>query len=380
MQLVLTEDQELLAKTAADFVAENSPTQRVRELRDAKDADGFSRKLWKQMAELGWVGIPFPESAGGAEMGLAELAVVLEELGRTLAPEPFLGTVLLGGQALLLGGSEAQKKDWLERVVAGDAFLALAQQERGSRFDLHRVATRAERDGEGFRLSGEKIAVEGGGAADAFVVVARTAGETDDPQGITLFLVPADASGLRVERQWRVDSRNAAALHLDGCRVSADAVVGEEGAGLALLEEVADRATVGLCAEMLGSMSEAFRRTLEYIKNRTQFGVPVGSFQALKHRAAHLFIEIELCRSAVMAAARAVDEGDAEAPKLVSLAKARCSEAAILVANEAIQMHGGVGMTDEFEIGFYLKRARVAELTLGDAAWHRDRWAHLAGY
>lgn len=380
MQLVLTEDQELLAKTAADFVAENSPTQRVRELRDAKDADGFSRKLWKQMAELGWVGIPFPESMGGAEMGLAELAVVLEELGRTLAPEPFLSTVLLGGQALLLGGTEAQKKEWLERVVAGDAFLALAQQERDSRFDLHRVATRAERDGEGYRLSGEKVAVLDGASADAFVVVARTAGEPEDPQGITLFLVPADAPGLQVERQWRVDSRNAAALHLDGCRVSGDAVVGEEGAGLALLEEVADRATVGLCAEMLGSMSEAFRRTLDYVKNRTQFGVPVGSFQALKHRAAHLFIEIELCRSAVMAAARAVDEGDAEAPKLVSLAKARCSETAMLVANEAIQMHGGVGMTDEFEIGFYLKRARVAELTLGDAAWHRDRWARLAGY
>ena len=380
MQLVLTEDQELLAKTAADFVAENSPVARVRALRDANDPDGFSRTLWKQMAELGWVGIPFPESLGGAGMGLAELAVVLEELGRHLAPEPFLSTVLLAGQVLQLAGSEAQQKRWLEPVVRGDAFLALAQQERGSRFDLHRVATRAEARGSGFRLSGEKIAVLDGGVADAFVVVARSAGAEDDRSGISLFLVPNSAPGLRAERQSRIDSRGAAFVQLEGCEVSADALIGALGAGLPLLEAAVDRATVGLCAEMLGSMSEAFARTLDYLKHRVQFGVPIGSFQALKHRAAELFIQIELCRSAVMAAARAIDGGAAEATKLVSLAKARCSDAAILVANEAIQMHGGIGMTDEHEIGFYLKRARVAELTLGDGAWHRARWARLAGY
>jgi len=332
------------------------------------------------MAELGWVGIPFPESLGGAGMGLAELAVVLEELGRHLAPEPFLSTVLLAGQVLQLAGSEAQQKRWLEPVVRGDAFLALAQQERGSRFDLHRVATRAEARGSGFRLSGEKIAVLDGGVADAFVVVARSAGAEDDRSGISLFLVPNSAPGLRAERQSRVDSRGAALVQLEGCEVSADALIGALGAGLPLLEAAVDRATVGLCAEMLGSMSEAFARTLDYLKHRVQFGVPIGSFQALKHRAAELFIQIELCRSAVMAAARAVDAGAADAASLVSLAKARCSDAAILVANEAIQMHGGIGMTDEHEIGFYLKRARVAELTLGDSAWHRARWARLAGY
>ncbi len=380
MQLVLTEDQELLAKTAADFVAERSPVSRMRQLRDQEDPDGFSRALWKEMAELGWVGIPFSEAFGGAEMGLAELAVVLEELGRALAPEPFLATVLLGGQALALAGSDAQKKAWLEAVVSGDRFLALAQQERGSRFDLHRVATRAEATGSGFRITGEKVAVLDGAAADAIVVVARTAGAEDDRAGITLFLVPADAPGLRVERQFRVDARGAALVHLEGCEVGGDAVLGKVGEGLAVLEAVADRATVGLCAEMLGSMSEAFDRTLAYLKDRIQFDVPIGSFQALKHRAAELFIQIELCRSAVMAAARGVDEGDGEAAKLVSLAKARCSEAAIRVANEAIQMHGGIGMTDEHEIGFFLKRARAAELTLGDASWHRNRWARLAGY
>jgi alkylation response protein AidB-like acyl-CoA dehydrogenase len=380
VQLVLSEDQELLAKTAADFVAERSPVARVRQLRDARDPDGFSRALWKEMAELGWLGIPFPESVGGAGMGMAELAVVMEALGRRLAPEPILSCVLLAGQALLLGGSEAQKSRWLPPLVAGEKLLALGFQERRSRYDLKRVATRAERAGEGWRLRGEKIQVEGGVSADAFVVSARTAGEEGDAAGITLFLVPKGAAGLGVVPQQRVDSRNAALLTLDGVTAAAGDVVGAPGAGAELLQSVVDRATVGLCAEMLGSMSEAFERTLSYMKQRIQFGVPIGSFQALKHRAAHCFIEIELARSSVMAAARAIDAGDAEAAKLVSLAKARCSDAAVLVGNEAVQMHGGIGMTDEHEIGFYLKRARVAEMTFGDAAFHRDRWARLSGY
>jgi alkylation response protein AidB-like acyl-CoA dehydrogenase len=380
MQLVLTEDQELLAKTAADFVAERSPVSRFRALRDADDPLGFSRELWKEMAELGWLGIPYPESLGGAGMGLAELAVVLEALGRNLAPEPFLSSVLLAGQALLLGGDEAQQGRWLAPLVAGEALLALAQQEERSRYDLNRVATRAEPEGDGWRLDGQKIQVLDGTAADALLVVARSAGAEDDPTGIDLFLVEKDAPGLGVERQHRVDSRNAALVRLDGVRVGSEARVGAAGAGGGLLEQVVDRATVGLCAEMLGSMSEAFHRTLEYLKARVQFGVPIGSFQALKHRAADLFIEIELSRSAVMGAARAVDAGASDARQLVSLAKARCSDAFVQVGNESVQMHGGIGMTDEHDIGFYLKRARVAATTFGDAAWHRDRWARLGGY
>ena len=380
MQLVLSEDQELLAKTAADFVSEHSPVARIRELRDRSDPDGFSRSLWKQMAELGWVGIPFPESLGGADMGLAELAVVLEELGRKLAPEPFLSSVLLAGQVILRAGSETQQQAWLPDLVRGERLLALAYQEPGSRHDLASHATRAERSEDGWRISGEKIAVLDGASADAFVVSARTDGGERERAGITLFLLPRDAAGLGVEAQRRVDSRNAALLHLDRVPVSADAQVGVAGEGLAVLEEVVDLATVGLCAEMLGSMSEAFERTLEYLRQRKQFGVPIGSFQGLKHRAAHLFIEVELCRSAVMAAARAVDEGNPEAAKLVSLAKARCSEAAVLVTNEAVQMFGGIGMTDEHEIGFYMKRARVAEQTFGDATHHRERWARLSEY
>jgi alkylation response protein AidB-like acyl-CoA dehydrogenase len=380
MQLVLSEDQELLAKTASDFVAERSPVARVRKLRDAADPDGFSRALWKEMAGLGWVGIPFPEAVGGAGMGLAELAVVLEALGRTLAPEPFLSCVLLAGRALLLGGSEGQQRRELPPLVAGEKLFALAFQERRSRYDLHRVATRAERVGGGFRLTGEKIQVMDGNAADAFLVSGRTAGAEDERSGITLFLVPRAASGLAIVPQQRVDSRGAALLTLAGVEVAADAAVGAPDAGGALLETVVDGATVGLCAEMLGSMSEAFERTLTYLRQRVQFGVPIGSFQALKHRAAHCFIEIELCRSSLMAAARALDAGAADSAKLVSLAKARCSDTGVLVANEAVQMHGGIGMTDEHDIGFYLKRARVAEMTFGDADFHRGRWARLSGY
>jgi alkylation response protein AidB-like acyl-CoA dehydrogenase len=380
VQLVLSEDQELLAKTAADFAAEHGSIARLRALRDARDPVGFSRALWKQMAELGWPGIPFPESLGGAGLGLAELAIVMEALGRTLAPEPFLSTVLLGGQALGLGGSEAQQRAWLPRVASGDAFLALAQQEAGSRFDLCRVATRAERARDGFVLRGEKIQVLDGHVADAWVVSARTSGAAADRDGISLFLVPADAPGAGVERQWRVDSRNAAIVRFEGVSVPASAAVGALGAGAELLERVIDAATVGLCAEMLGAASEAFERTLAYLKQRAQFGAVIGSFQGLKHRAARLYMELELARSAVMAAARAYDAGDSDAASLVSLAKARCSDAAVLVANEAIQMHGGIGMTDEHEIGFFLKRARAAELTFGDAAFHRDRWARLSGY
>ncbi|MDJ0789807.1 MAG: acyl-CoA dehydrogenase [Myxococcota bacterium] len=380
MQLVLSEDQELIAKTAADFAAEHSPVSRFRELRDAGDPIGYSPKLWKEMADLGWVGIPFPEEYGGADLGLSELAVVLEALGRSLAPEPFLSTVLLGGQALLLGGSDAQKKDWLPGIAAGEKIVTVAYQEATSRFDLHAVETRAEAADGGYRLSGEKIQVLDAPSADAFLVSARISGEARDAAGIGLFLVPKDAAGITVVPQTRVDHRAAGLLRLDGVVVPADAVVGEPGEAGALLERVVDRATAGLCAEMLGGMCQAFDLTLTHLKEREQFGSLIGSFQALKHRAVDVFTELELARSTVMAAVRALDADAPDASSLVSVAKARCSDAYVLATNEGVQMFGGVGMTDEYDIGFYMKRARAAELTFGDAAFHRDRFARLAGY
>ena len=380
MELVLTEDQELLAKTATDFVRANSPVSRMRALRDAEDPLGFSRALWKEMAELGWVGILIPEAYGGAGMGLADLAVVLEALGRTLAPEPFLSTVLLGGQLIATADSEEQKQTWLPALAAGDKILAVAYQEARSRYDLNRVATKAERQGASWVLSGEKIQVLDGHTADALIVSARTAGEQNDLDGITLFLVSRDTPGLTVTCQQRIDNRAVALVSLNNAKVAVESQIGPLGQGLKLLSHVVDRATVGLCAEMLGGMSQIFDDTMNYLKTRQQFGVLIGTFQALKHRAARLFMEIELVRSSVMAAARAADAEDKDFEALVSLAKARCSDVFMLAANEGVQMHGGIGMTDEHDAGFYLKRARVAEMTFGDAAWHRERWARLHGY
>jgi alkylation response protein AidB-like acyl-CoA dehydrogenase len=380
VELVLTEDQELLAKTAMDFVRTRSPVSRMRALRDAQDPIGFSRALWKEMAELGWVGILIPEAYGGASMGLADLAVVLEALGRTLAPEPFLSTVLLGGQLLTQAGSEEQKQAWLPGIASGDKILTVAYQEARSRYDLNRVATKAEQQSGSWVLSGEKIQVLDGHTADALIVSARTTGGQNDLGGITLFLVPRDTPGLTVTRQQRIDDRAVALVSLNSVKVGADSRLGPLGEGTKILSQVVDRATVGLCAEMLGGMSQIFDDTLNYLKTRQQFGVLIGTFQALKHRAARLFMEIELARSSVMAAARAADAGDKDWESLISLAKTRCSDAFLLAANEGVQMHGGIGMTDEHDAGFYLKRARVTEMTFGDAAWHRERWARLHKY
>ena len=380
MALVLTEDQELLAKTVLDFGRAHSPVSRIRALRDAQDSVGFSRDLWQEMAKLGWTGILIPEEYGGASLGLADLAVVLEALGRTLAPEPFLSTVLLGGQLIAQAGSSDQKQTWLPGITSGEKILTVAYQEARSRYDLHRVTTQASAEGDDWRLSGEKIQVLDGQNADAFIVSARTAGEQGDQDGITLFLLTPDTPGLTIRPQTRVDSRAAALVNLDGVKVGAASIVGTSGQGLQPLSHIVDLATVGLCAEMLGGMSQIFDDTLEYLKTREQFGVVIGSFQALKHRTAKVFMEIELCRSSVMTAANAADDGDADLALLVSLAKARCSDAFILATNESVQMYAGIGMTDEHDAGFYLKRARATEMTFGDAAWHRDRWALLREY
>jgi alkylation response protein AidB-like acyl-CoA dehydrogenase len=382
MDLVLSDEQQLLQQTVRDFVGRRSSLKRIRTLRDTGDPDGFSRDLWREMAELGWVGIVLPEAHGGLGLCYRELAIVMEEFGRGLMPEPMLSTVLLGANALLLGGSDAQRAEHLPAVASGERLLALAWQEPRSRYDLHHVETRAERAGGGWVLRGEKIQVLDGHVADHIVVSARTSGNVADEGGVTLFAIRPDAAGVTIARQMRIDGRNVALLRLEGVRVEPQTAVGPVDGGSALLARVVDRATVGLTAEMLGSMTAAFETTVDYLKTRVQFGVPIGSFQALKHRAAKVYVELELARSAVMHAARTVDEGrdDAAIARATSLAKARAADAFVLVGNEGVQMHGGIGMTDEHDIGFFLKRARAAEMTFGDAAWHRDRFARLDGY
>ena len=379
MSLVLTEEQSLLKETAAEFVQEKAPVAHLRELRDRQDATGFSRSLWKEMAELGWSGILLPEEHGGSDLGLAELGVVLEECGRTLAPYPFLSTAVLGASAIALGGSAAQQQAILPGVCAGETLLALAFQEK-PRFAPYDIATQAKATADGYALSGEKVFVLDGHVADHLIVAARTSGAAGDRAGLTLFLVDPAASGVGVTRTSMVDSRNAARIRLENVAVSSDRVLGEADAGADLLDAVIERGTVALSAELLGLIQEVFDRTVTYLKERQQFGVPIGSFQALKHRAADMFCEVELSHSIVLDALRAVDEERPHRERIVSAAKARCSDTAGLVTREGLQMHGGIGMTDEEEIGLFLKRAKAAELTLGDGTYHRDRFARLTGF
>ncbi|MBW2315144.1 MAG: acyl-CoA dehydrogenase family protein [Deltaproteobacteria bacterium] len=379
MSMILNDEQRMLQKTAREFVAEHAPVAHLRELRDEGDATGFSRGLWKQMAELGWAGIALPEVYGGSELGYAELGVVFEECGRTLAPTPLLSTVVLGAEVLLRAGSEPQQAELLPGVCSGDGILALAFQEAG-RFAPYRVATKVTATADGHRLDGEKCFVVDGHVADRLIVVARSSGGEAERDGLSLFLVDPAAPGVEITRTIMADSRNAARVVFDGVTVGEEATLGRVGAAADTLDAVFDRATLALCAEMLGLASEAFERTVAYLKTREQFGAKIGSFQALKHRAATMFCDLELARSITLDGLRAIDEGREELPSLVSAAKARLADTAALVTCEAIQMHGGIGMTDEEEIGFFLKRARTAELFLGDATYHRDRFARLQGF
>lgn len=379
MSLVLNEDQVFLRETAAEFLSEKSPVKHLRELRDSSDETGFSKSLWKEMSELGWAGIIFPEEYGGADMGFAELGVIFEECGRNLCPYPLLSTVVLGGSALMLGGSEAQRKDILPGVCKGETILALAAQEQG-RFHPYHVETKAEKAGDGYLLTGDKTFVLDGHIANKLMVVARTAGEARDRDGLTLFLVDSNAAGLEIKRTIMVDSRNAAQIRLGGVEVAAGQVLGSVGAGADILDPVYDRASTVVSSELVGIGLEVFERTVQYLKTREQFGVVIGSFQGLKHRAADMFCELELSKAIVLDALRAIDENRLDVPRLASAAKARTSDTASQVTREGVQMHGGIGMTDEEEIGLFLKRSKAAELSFGDSSYHRDRFATLMGF
>ena len=377
MDLVLTEEQTMLQRAAKDFVASRSPMKRVRQVAmHTASREGYSRELWQEMAKLGWLGLTIAEEHGGSALGHRYAMVVLEVLGKGLVPEPFVSTVMLGAAAIELGGSKSQRSEHLAAIAAGERLFALAHQEAGTRYALAAVDTSADAKDGGYVLRGEKVHVMDGPLADFFIVSARAR------DGIALFVVPASAKGVTIERQSRLDGRSAALVRFDGVMATEDARLGAPEKGLALLERVVDVGTIGLCAEMLGGMSAAFAMTLEYLKTREQFGVAIGTFQALQHRAARLYVETELARSAVMFAHGVLDGLDvnASAARAASVAKAKCSDAFMLVAHEAVQMHGGIGMTEEHDLGLYVKRARVAEMTFGDAAYHRDRFGRLGGF
>jgi alkylation response protein AidB-like acyl-CoA dehydrogenase len=380
MELVLTDEQKMLDQSARNFIKKASPVTRMRELKDNKDSLGYDKKIFQQMAKLDWTAILFPEEQGGLGMGMADMVLVMEAIGIGLAPEPLVPSVIMAGQALALSGNDALMNEWIDAIIEVEKVVAPAYQEKNGRFDITRVETTADKTDEGFTLNGEKSQVQGGWGADAVIVSARTSGQSGDIDGLTLFLIPGDTPGLTVTRQHRVESRNTAQIRLENVKISESSILGKVDKGGEILSKVIDIGTIALCGEMLGGMMTAFERTMSYLKEREQFDTLIGTFQGLKHRAARMFMELELARSVVMAAARALDEEDAEAAALISVAKARCSDAYVLVANEAVQMHGGIGMTEDEDVGLYMKHARVTELTFGDAAFHRDRFASLKGY
>jgi acyl-CoA dehydrogenase len=380
MALVLDQDQALLRSTALDFARDKLPVANLRKLRDGADPLGYDRAAWEQMAELGWTGMLIPDELGGNGFGAFGLGLVLGALGRTLAATPLQSTVVLSGSLLLRAQESAAARELLPRIASGEAVVALAFEESPQHAPAQ-VTTRARRDGNGWVIDGTKRFVLDGHVADTLLVVARTGGEPGDATDLSVFAVDAKAAGVTRHRLAMADSRNSADITLQGVRVPSDALVGGAGDGGALLEHALDRGRVLLAAEMLGMAEEAFEATLSYLKQRTQFGVPIGSFQALKHRAVQMFSEIELSRSVVYAALSAIDEGrEADVPRLASVCKAKLNDTLQLVSNECVQMHGGIGMTDDIDIGLYLKRARVAQAQLGNSAFHRDRYATLGGF
>lgn len=375
MPLYLNDEQTMLRDTARDFVAEHAPVSHMRALRDANDATGFSRDLWKQFAEMGLNGVLVPEAQGGLGLGHVEAGVVLEEIGRNLSPSPFLATAVAAVEALK-GSGQADR--WFPGIVAGETVAALAIDEGAKHRDA--IAMTAERSGNGFRLSGAKRFVTHGHVADLLIVAARTAGAADDADGVTLFAVPRDAAGLTATPERLADASLAARIAFDGVEVDADAVIGEVDAGRDPLGRLLRAGRTGAAAEMLGVGGGAMDMTIGYLKERKQFGVAIGSFQALQHRAAHLYSEMEVARAAVLKAQQLLDAGAGHADEAVSVAKAMAGMATTLSVQEGVQMHGGIGMTDEYDIGFYMKRARVLAEMFGDIGFHADRLARGAGY
>ncbi len=374
MALILNEEQGMLRDSAQSFLSESAPVAHLRKLRDSRSEDGFDRALWKKFAELGFAGVLVPEAHGGIGLGVVEAGVIAEQLGRMLTPSPFLSTAVLSARALAKAGSEAQQARLLPAIAAAETVVAFAVDEH-SKHRPSAIATAAVRDGDGWRLDGAKAFVLDGHVADALIVVARTS-----DAGLTLFLVDARTAGVAIERTVMVDAHNAARVTLAGVKVGADAVLGLVDGGAAVLEDVLDAGRAVVASLLLGIADESFTRTLGYLKERKQFDRIIGEFQALQHRASELFTDIELCRALTLRALQAVDGDPAAAPKVVSAAKAQACTTASRAVREAVQMHGGMGMTDEFDLGLFMKRARVAQELLGDATFHADRFAALNGY
>ena len=379
MALVLNEEQQSLKDIAKEFLQKNAPVTHFREIRDTENELGYDQDLWKQMVDLGWSGILVPEEYGGFDFGMVGMGSIFEEMGKMLTPSPLFSTGVLGASLIALGGNDKQKQTYLPQIVDGSITTALALEE-GNRHSPLSISTEAKKDGENYSVTGDKTFVIDGHSSKLLIVAARTSGSEKDSSGITLFLIDPSANGVEVNKTSMVDSRNSANITLKNVTVSKDDILGEENNGAAILEEVLDRAQIAISAEMLGNASQAFDITLEYLKERKQFGAVIGSFQALQHRAAEMYSELELTKSSVIAACVAADEKSNDLRRMASLAKFKAGETNHLVTNEAVQMHGGVGVTDEYDVGLYLKRARVTEQIFGNSEYHLDRYASLSEY
>lgn len=379
MALVLTEEQSMLRDSARGLISDKAPVAHLRGLRDGKDTTGFSRELWKTFAEMGFSGLLVPDQFGGSGLGCVEAGIVMEEIGRTLMPSPFLATSVLAASALVRGGSDAQKAQHLPKIADGSLLATLAIDESAKHRPLQ-TKLQATRSGNGFKLSGDKAFVVDGHTADLLIVAARSAGSAGDKNGLTLFLVDPKAKGLAIERTAMVDSHNAARIVFDNVEVNADSVLGEVDQGFGLLEGVLNIGRGAVASEMVGLSDEVFGRTVTYLKERKQFGKAIGEFQALQHRAAELYIDIEITRAAVLKALQALDTNIDKAATAVAVAKARAGTTATSAVQEGVQMHGGMGMTDQFDIGFFMKRARVCQELFGDSNFHTDQLAQGKGY
>jgi alkylation response protein AidB-like acyl-CoA dehydrogenase len=374
---LLTDDQKMLQETAASFLAEKGAiSKQLRHWREINCPDGFGHDLWKQFAELGLTGISIPESHGGLGLGATEAALVLEEIGRNLTPSPFLTTAIASVRAIE-GTAHADR--WFPAILSGEAVLGLAIDE-GPRHNPQATALEAKRQGNGFVLNGAKQFVVQGGSADMIITAARTGGSPGEREGITLFAVPKDAAGLTSENLALVDSSKAARLTFENVSLDADAVIGEVDGGWAPLSRALAAGSAGAAAELVGVASGASTMTLDYLRQRKQFGKLIGEFQSLQHRAAHLYSEIEIARAAAFKAAQLIDSGDERAELYVSVAKAKAAEVANFAVREGVQMHGGIGMTDEHDIGLFMKREAVLGELFGDVYYHRDRVAEFSGY
>lgn len=381
MSMLLSEEQLMAVESARAFCTERAPVQQLRHLRDSASVDGFERSTWREMVELGWAAIPWSAQLGGLDFGYRSLGAITEETGRTLLASPLHATVWIGGTACQLDPDEARRGELLPKLARGELLIALALEE-SHHHQPYGCCMPAVRERGGYRLNGHKTVVIDGHVADKLIVVARTSGSSGERNGLTVFLVDREAHGITTRRMHLIDSRNTAEVSFENFIVDADAVLGEVDRGADLLDRVLDAGRIGLAAEMLGSLQECFDRTMAYLRERHQFGVAIGSFQALKHRAAKLLCDVELSRSCVIGALLALDDPDSidRVALLASAAKAKVGDTFRQVTLEAVQMHGGNGMTDEFDIGLFLKRAAVADVLLGDVRFHRDRYGSLSGH